>query len=100
MLEQMNKGSVKMNDIREKVKSILISEFDVKNDRIKDSEDISFFLANIAFNPKSFIYFVLYIEKAFGIRFSENDFDNENFYNLSGFCDILSDYCKIKENAC
>lgn len=89
-----------MDDIREKVKSILISEFDVNKDSFNDGEDISFFLNNIVFDPKRFIYFVLYVENAFGVKFSENDFDNEKFYYFGSFCDILSDYCKIKENAC
>ncbi len=84
-----------MEHIKKKVKNILKEQFDINVDSI-ESDDISLFSVEIHLDPRELVYFVLYIEKLFDIKFSENDFDNAEFYNLNGFCKIINSYSNSK----
>lgn len=88
-----------MSNIREKVKDILIKDFDI-NENTEIDDAVSFFSRNLAFDAKKLVYLVFCVERDFGIRFSDNDFDDNSFYNFGGFCDIISDHCDRKAEIC
>lgn len=84
-----------MENIREKVKSILRNDFGVKDDIVID-DNTSLLVGSIALDAKMLVYLVLCAERDFNIKFSDKDFDDNRFYSFGGFCDAISNYCGNK----
>ena len=84
-----------MEDIKNKVKNLLKEEFDVNADKI-ENDNVSLLTGVIHLDPRQLVYFVICIEKIFDMKFSDHDFDNVEFYNLNGLCNIISTYCTNK----
>ena len=85
-----------MEDIKEKVKDIIREQFDIRVNNMNEDKDVSLLSGEVSLYPKQMVYMVLYIEKLYDIKFSENDFDNAEFYSLNGFCKTIYGYVENK----
>ncbi len=83
-----------MESIKEKIIYIIKKKFDLKVD-ITNKDNIFFLSNEIGFNSRQMVYLVLCAEKEYGIKLAENVFDDEDFYNLNGFCKKISE-CLVK----
>lgn len=58
--------------------------------------DKSLFSVDVNLDPIQMVYLVLYVERFYGIRFTEEDFDSAEFFTLRGFCNKLYNYTVSK----
>lgn len=77
-----------MERINKKLLSILSSSFS-KNITDEKNDDLNFFDSKVNLSALDMIYLVLLLEREFSIKFTEQDFDNTNFYTIKGMCETI-----------
>ena len=78
--------------IREEIKDLLCTRFEVPKNFIHRMENTegSFFGVQCLIGPRELTYLVYILEKHYNICFSETEYDNPQFYSLSGISEIIA----------
>ncbi|WP_303789195.1 hypothetical protein [Ruminococcus flavefaciens] len=80
-----------MNDLQNELLSIIRDRLKIKiNDTAEDITEKNIFGHEVNFIPLDMVYFMLIIEKKYGIRFTEEDFDSPEFYTIKGISGIIA----------
>ena len=89
-----------VSNIRMEIAEILKECFDADID-LYSREDIAagFFSEKYAMPFYTLLYLVVMLESKYGLCFSDDDYDSDDFYCLEGIADIIAKKLKKKEPA-
>jgi acyl carrier protein len=87
-----------IEDIRQKIKSIIADDLDVNID-IKDiREDVSLYDDGLGLDSIAMVNFIVILEKKFNINFEENEISSKLFSNISDLAGFISSKIKADIN--